>query len=165
MINLFLMKEIKTMRRNSTITAERPGWMRRIRRSNRGVAAIEFALIVPILLILMLGLIDYGLAMFTKMELTGAVRAGAQLALSDKDDIDKIKQAVVDATNNAIPLASVSAVQTCKCDDETTVTCGDDCGDSSDNRYFMTITASQVFSYIFLTTPVTLVETAIIRTK
>lgn len=158
------MKEIKTMRRIPATTAERPGWMRRIRRSNRGVAAIEFALIVPVLLILMLGLTDYGLAMFTKMELTGAVRAGAQLALSDKDDIPKIVQAVVDATNNAAGI-TVTAVETCKCDDETTVTCGDTCGDLSDNRYFMTVTATQDFSYIFISTDVTLTETAIIRTK
>ena len=145
--------------------SERPGLMLRVRRSTRGVAAVEFALIAPILLILILGLVDYGLAMFVKMELTGAVRAGAQLALTDKDDTDKIKAAVVAATNNSNALV-VTATETCKCEDETTVACGTEaCGVGVADRYFMEVTAEQIFTYIYLPTPVTITESAIVRTK
>jgi len=47
----------------------------------RGVAAVEFALIVPILLLLLGGVVDFGLLMSGKSQLANGVAQGVQYAL------------------------------------------------------------------------------------
>jgi Flp pilus assembly protein TadG len=67
-------------------------------RSNRsGVAAAEFALIAPVMLILLLGVYDIGNAIQQRLQLEQAVRAGAQYALSWPDQISGIKAAITAA--------------------------------------------------------------------
>ncbi len=116
--------------------------IRKLRTCRAGTAAVEFGLITPILLIIIMGIVDYGMAMFQKMELNGAVRSGAQLAMIDSGDEDAIKDAVVAASGNAITTTDVATTTFCECADETTIVCGGTCGDGSSNRTFMTITAT-----------------------
>lgn len=60
--------------------------MRRIRRrvrlvrSERGAALVEFALVVPFLMLIMCATIDFGLAVYTLNNLTAAVREGGRFA-------------------------------------------------------------------------------------
>ncbi|HEX6809108.1 MAG TPA: TadE/TadG family type IV pilus assembly protein [Gemmatimonadaceae bacterium] len=49
-------------------------------RSERGAAMVEFAIVLPILLLLVFGIIDFGRALYTLNNLTAAVREGARLA-------------------------------------------------------------------------------------
>ena len=49
------------------------------RREQRGAALVEFALILPVLLALMLGITTGGIAVYQKITLTGAAREGARL--------------------------------------------------------------------------------------
>ncbi len=126
--------------------------------------SVEFALITPVLLILILGTVDYGRAMFDKMELLSAVRSGAQLALAKTTlNTAYVQNAVVAATNNSITTSDVTTTQFCECADESTITCGATCTDGSDNRYFLTISATQSFNAFYLTTPLTLSESVTIR--
>jgi Flp pilus assembly protein TadG len=55
----------------------RPG---RWRRSERGAAAVETAIVLPILLLLCFGIIDFGRALDAKIQLTQAAREGARVA-------------------------------------------------------------------------------------
>lgn len=57
--------------------------MRRLPRDReRGAAAVEFALVLPLLVMLVFGIIEFGRGYHAKVELTGAVREGArELAL------------------------------------------------------------------------------------
>jgi len=48
--------------------------------SERGNAMVEFAIVLPLLLILVFGIIDFGRALYTANNLTAAVREGARLA-------------------------------------------------------------------------------------
>ena len=48
-------------------------------RTERGAVAVEFALIVPVLLLLVLGMIDFGRLWFTQVSLSQAAREGARL--------------------------------------------------------------------------------------
>jgi len=136
-----------------------------LRRSERGAAAVEFALLIPIISAVLLGLVNYGLAMFDKMELTSATRAGAQLALLDTSDTTAIKQAVVDSTNLSLTIANVTTSQACECADGSAVTCGDPCGDGSANRYYFTVNSSYAHNLLLLGTSVTLNGSATVRTK
>lgn len=46
----------------------------------KGVAAIEFAILLPVLLAILLGIINYGLLMFNQAVITNAAREGARWA-------------------------------------------------------------------------------------
>jgi Flp pilus assembly protein TadG len=50
------------------------------RKKDRGSVAVEFALVVPVLLLIVFGLIDFGRALNAQISLTGAAREGARLA-------------------------------------------------------------------------------------
>jgi Flp pilus assembly protein TadG len=54
--------------------------IRRFARSDRAAALVEFAIVLPILLLLVFGIIDFGRALYTANNLTAAVREGARLA-------------------------------------------------------------------------------------
>jgi Flp pilus assembly protein TadG len=46
----------------------------------KGVAAIEFAILLPVLLAILLGIINYGLLMYNQAVITNAAREGARWA-------------------------------------------------------------------------------------
>ena len=50
----------------------------RIAQGERGAAAVEFALILPVLLLLVLGLIEFGRVYNVQISLTNAAREGAR---------------------------------------------------------------------------------------
>ncbi len=52
--------------------------LRRFARDESGVAILEFAIFATLLLLLIFGSIDFGRAMFTANQLTGAAREGAR---------------------------------------------------------------------------------------
>lgn len=140
--------------------------IRRFRRSIAGVAAVEFALIAPIIAAMLVGLANYGLAMFEKMELVSAARAGAQLVLVDTGaTTSEIQAAVVASTNSGISTSDVTVTQSCECADGTAITCGGTCSDASANRYFYTIAASNDFTLLLLGSTITLTGTAVVRTQ
>lgn len=47
--------------------------------SERGAAAVEFALVVPVLLLLLVGIVEFGRLYNTQIELSGAAREGARV--------------------------------------------------------------------------------------
>lgn len=49
-------------------------------RSSRGTTAVEFAIVVPLLLLILLGLIDFGRLLFVQVSLNAASREGARAA-------------------------------------------------------------------------------------
>ncbi|WP_374704224.1 TadE/TadG family type IV pilus assembly protein [Ralstonia sp. SET104] len=51
---------------------------RRIRKAQHGVAVVEFALLLPVLLLLVFGIIEFGLAMYDKAVITNASREAAR---------------------------------------------------------------------------------------
>jgi Flp pilus assembly protein TadG len=67
------------------------------RRSDRGVAAVEFALLLPILLVLTLGAIDWGYFLYVKQRVVNAAREGARAGT------------LVDPSSDNDPLAAAEA--------------------------------------------------------
>jgi Flp pilus assembly protein TadG len=53
---------------------------RLLRRNEKGAAIVEFALVVPLLLLLLWGIVDIGRAFYTLNNLASAVREGARTA-------------------------------------------------------------------------------------
>ena len=52
-----------------------------IRRDERGQTAVEFALVAPILIVLVLGIMQFGVAFHDYVTITDAARAGARQAI------------------------------------------------------------------------------------
>jgi Flp pilus assembly protein TadG len=57
-------------------------------KSERGQTMTEFALVLPILLVLMLGIVQFGVAFNNYVTLTDAVRAGARKAAVSRNSSD-----------------------------------------------------------------------------
>lgn len=58
------------------------------RRRMRGVAAVEFALVAPILFLLLFGIIDLALMFWVNLSMQYAVREGARYAVTGQADLD-----------------------------------------------------------------------------
>ncbi|HUC59221.1 MAG TPA: TadE family protein [Streptosporangiaceae bacterium] len=54
---------------------------------DRGAAAVEFALLLPVLLLLVFGLIDFGRALNAQITITQAAREGARLEALDQPNV------------------------------------------------------------------------------
>lgn len=146
----------------------------RLAASRRGAAAVEFAIIVPVLVTAVTGIANYGLVTFDKMELVNAARAGAQLAIANGDNTlaankTAIKNAVVASVSTGanITTANVTTNQTCQCTDESTIDCGDVCTsvDNELSQYFMTVTVTHDFDLLLLPGIITVTGTVKVRTK
>ena len=63
------------------------------RRHRAGQALVEFALVIPVFLLLLVGLFDLGRAVFAYNTLTNAAREGARLAIVNQDEPSIIEHA------------------------------------------------------------------------
>jgi Flp pilus assembly protein TadG len=73
------------------------------RNNERGQTMTEFALVLPILVVLMLGIVQFGVAFNNYVTLTDAVRAGARKAVvsrSTSDPAGACRGAVIAAAGN-----------------------------------------------------------------
>ena len=59
--------------------------MKKILNDNRGAAAVEFALIAPLLFALFFGIIEFGLYIYNQQMLTNAAREGARVGILATD--------------------------------------------------------------------------------
>src|SRR5687768_14343436 len=84
--------------------------MRPSLRSDDGAAAVEFALILPLLILLVFGIVEFGRAYNAKVTLTHAVREGARALAVGEDDP---AQVVVDAASPLNLLTSQVDVGAC----------------------------------------------------
>jgi Flp pilus assembly protein TadG len=86
-------------------TAEHPSLMRR--RSEHGAAAVEFALVMPILLLLVCGIIDFGLMINAKTVVANAAREGARNgAISRNETV--IRQTVTNSLTGIVSGATTT---------------------------------------------------------
>jgi Flp pilus assembly protein TadG len=75
--------------------------MRHIRRNENGQALVEFALVAPLLFLILFGIIQFGIAFMHSVTLTDAVRAGARKAAVSRSAADPTQ-----ATKNALLAAA-----------------------------------------------------------
>jgi Flp pilus assembly protein TadG len=75
---------------------------KRIGGKNRGVAAVEMAFAMPLLILLIFGMIEVGRALMVQQVLTNASREGARLAVTGGATADSVTEAVEDYANSLI---------------------------------------------------------------
>jgi Flp pilus assembly protein TadG len=106
------------------------GMMRAMRDDRRGVAAIEFAIMVPTLIMMTVCTVDLGMGIYSNMQVQSAAQAGAQYAMVHGFDASLISSAVSNATGQSGISASPAPAQYCGCATSagvTNVTCGSAC--------------------------------------
>ena len=133
---------------------------RRSAGDRRGVAAVQFAVIAPVLLLLTVGVIDFSLYIGTRIELEQALRAGAQYALKDYTNTATIIAAVTGATDLSPVTVTYdpAANSYCECSDGIANACpGNDaytmCSNGDRPGRFVTITGSTTFDPMFTDLP------------
>lgn len=76
----------------------------RLIKNEKGASAVEFAIILPILIMLVFGIFQFGIAYNTYITITHAAREGARIAAVDLDpyDHDPLIDIIIERANNII---------------------------------------------------------------
>jgi len=124
--------------------------------SRRGIATVEFAIITPLLLLLVAGVVDYTMLMRAAIAVGDAARAGAEygsISASNASNTSAIQTAALNAAPDISGLTA-SAAKVCSCSNGSTVNCsGGTCPSGPVRTYVqvtVTTTVSPMFSYPWL---------------
>jgi Flp pilus assembly protein TadG len=93
---------------------ERPA---RHRRRSRGQALVEFALVMPVFLLVLSGILDFGFMLYSRMTVISAAREGARVAAMTADSTTMSaaarSRAIASAANGGLTIASSSVTVLC----------------------------------------------------
>lgn len=99
------------------------------RGSRRGTALVEYALAMPLLLLLLAGALDYGMSLRTATLVSAAARAGAAFAtmsLANSTNTAGIQAAAVNSAPNVSGM-TVTSARSCQCPGGGSVSCSGSC--------------------------------------
>ena len=128
----------------------------RLLRDSVGAALVEFALLAPVLALLLLGLIDYSLRISTTMAVDRAAKAGADYAIAHGFAAQEVSAAVTGAIDSrqfsymATITADPAPNEWCGCPDAATAgvetaTCGSTCTSGSEAGRYATVSAQSTY--------------------
>ncbi len=100
---------------------------RRLLKDEGGGVAVETVFLLPLLLLLVIGVTDVGLAVYQNSVLTSAARAGIAIAANRPTDPDTMRTAIL-AASPIPPTAAVEVERICTCPAGNTVACTSTCG-------------------------------------
>lgn len=126
-------------------------------RSTNGAAAIEFAIVVPVLTLMVIAVSDIGLGVYHKMQVEGAAQVGTEYAIRNGFDVDAITNAVLNATNASTISASPPPAQFCGCatgSSITRVSCGTQCPGGALAATYVTVSAQMTYDTTLTYPPV-----------
>lgn len=124
---------------------------RGLRRQAGGNAALEMALIAPVLVLLLVGIADFGMAVYRKMQVQHAAQAGAEYAMVHGFSSAAITTTVTAATALTGIAALPAPAQSCGCATGTTVaaaTCGTNCATGTAAGVYVTVSARGSYTTI-----------------
>ena len=119
-----------------------------------GVAAIEFGIIVPILVMMTVATVDIGMGFYRKIQVEDAAQAGAEWAIRNGFDSTGISNAVTNAvTSLTTPAISASPApaQFCGCasgSSISTASCGSTCPGGVQAGTYTTVSAQMTYNTI-----------------
>ena len=122
-----------------------------------GIAAVEFALLLPVFALLCVGGIDFGMAFDAKLRLSTAVGEGAQFAFLTGTGVQATQvQTVVQSASTLSPVsvAVTYSPNACYCLAGSPAalsgqTCGTSCANGSPAGKYLSITATYTYQPIF----------------
>jgi Flp pilus assembly protein TadG len=119
-------------------------------RRRAGTALVEFALTAPLLLILLAGVLDYGMSLRTASSVAAAARAGAQYGSRSYANAGNASGIQAAATNAApdVKNLSISSARSCQCSGAGAVSCTGSCTGGK-MLVYVQVTAQATSSTIF----------------
>ena len=147
----------------------------RIAAARDGVSTIEFAIVATAVALLLVGIIDFGMGLWDKMQVQNAAQAGASYAAVKgwNSTAGAIETAVTSATGmSGVQASPVPSVMSCGCPNAgasaiTSATCGAACSDGSIAGHYWIVNAkvsySTILPYPGITSPMNLTATAYAR--
>jgi Flp pilus assembly protein TadG len=136
----------------------------------KGTAALEFALALPVLLVLIVGTAEIGFAVYEAMQVNNAVEAGALYAAKNGFDATAISNTVVNATSTPGITASPAPTQFCGCPSSGGVvaaTCGASCSSGGTAGTYVRISAAYthqtILNYPTFGLPTTITAQSVVR--
>jgi len=127
------------------------GYLRRARDCIAGVAAIEFAMVGPVLVIAVICTADLGLAIYRKMQVENSARAGAEYALLNGFNTTAISSAVMQATSSSGISASPVPSEFCGCASTSgisAVACSSTCAGGAAPGTYVSVSAQATYTTI-----------------
>ena len=125
--------------------------------ARRGVAAVEFALLAPALMLLFGGAVSFGDALRIKVEVGNAARAGADYVALHGNDLVNIQTAAQSATNLKLNVTVVSVPSVAECLaldgsaptlDPSLAPCSSVTSTGAPPGQYVTVTATVLYHYI-----------------
>lgn len=110
---------------------------------------VEFALAVPVLAAVLIGIIDLGSGIHDMLSLRAAARAGAEYAVARPTDQAGISAAVMAATDFGDETVSVATTSSCECPSGAAVSCGANCPNGGVLREYIKVRVTQPFTPLF----------------
>jgi Flp pilus assembly pilin Flp len=109
--------------------------LQRLRADCRGAMAVEFGLIAPVVMLMMLGVVEASVAISTNLEVQAAARAGTHAGFTRPPTAGDMTP-IIASTKAAMPAdwlsgnnaATVAATLACECEVTGAVACGNPCG-------------------------------------
>jgi Flp pilus assembly protein TadG len=163
------------MAREKTLAnSKRHSWSawRAISKDRSGIAAVEFAILVPVLALLAVCTADLGMAIYADMQVQNSAQAGTGYALLHGFDSSAISSAVTGASSLSGLSASPAPTQFCGCPSNNGVvstTCGSSCSTGNTAGTYVTASATAVYNtilpYPIVPRQFTLVSQSTVRIK
>lgn len=131
--------------------ARRLRFVRALAAASAGLAAIEFALIAPLLSLLVVGAFDFGSGLWYQLQVASAAQAGAVYAAAQgwNATASAIENAITGATSLAVS-ASPAPAWVCGCPNASmgisSVPCGTACPDGSSPAHYVSMGAQLSYS-------------------
>ena len=115
-------------------------------RLSRGQAAVEFALVVPLLVVFLMIVGEFLRVYYTTIELNNAARAGVQYGLHSPANASNLQGMQQAALNDGSDISGMTAVATeyCQCSDGSSVSCGT-AGACADERVYIEVDTAATF--------------------
>jgi Flp pilus assembly protein TadG len=116
---------------------------------SKGVAAVEFAFLAPLLVVMIIAMFDLASGVFRKMQVEAAAQAGAQYAIAHGFNSSAITNAVTNATNFSSIAASPAPIEYSGCPTNTgvqSIVCNLTCSDGSTPGTYVSV--SSLYTYI-----------------
>lgn len=120
-------------------------------RSIRGVGAVEFSLIIPVLSLLLVCSVDFGLGAYRQMQVQSAAQAGSEYAVLHGFDTNAIASAVAGSTTYSALSATPTPTQFCGCQIGTAIqssTCGSTCSSGKTAGLYVSVYTAASYSTI-----------------
>jgi len=117
-----------------------------------GNTAVEFALVLPLLVFIVIGVMDVGNALNTQQQLDAAVSAALSYGQSNTTDTAGMQTRATAYLGDKVQEAddlTVTAAEECECSDGSSVLCSVTCSGGSSPQHFLRVTAQLTYKPFF----------------